>query len=67
VPCLPTCLVPGPPFACLPSGNHTTGECWLKVQEKWDNNVDMTKSNLMVNHRVSKRLGFLKEDQLAKV
>ncbi|KAG2495416.1 hypothetical protein HYH03_006363 [Edaphochlamys debaryana] len=30
--------------------NHTTGDCWLKHQEKWDNNPDLTKSNLEINH-----------------
>lgn len=31
--------------------NHTTGTCWLKYQEGWDNNVDLSKSNLKANHR----------------
>ncbi|KXZ47567.1 hypothetical protein GPECTOR_34g726 [Gonium pectorale] len=31
--------------------NHTTGDCWLKHQEKWDNNPDRSKSNLEVNHQ----------------
>ncbi|GLI66469.1 hypothetical protein VaNZ11_010312 [Volvox africanus] len=31
--------------------NHTTGDCWLKHQAKWDNNPDRAKSNLEVNHQ----------------
>ena len=27
--------------------DHTTGDCWLKHQEKWDNNPDLTTSNLV--------------------
>lgn len=30
--------------------NHTTGDCWLKHQAKWDNNPDLTQSNLEINH-----------------
>ncbi|PNW77621.1 hypothetical protein CHLRE_10g444750v5 [Chlamydomonas reinhardtii] len=30
---------------------HTTGDCWLKHQEKWDNNPDLTTSNLEINHK----------------
>ncbi|GIL78331.1 hypothetical protein Vretimale_7682 [Volvox reticuliferus] len=31
--------------------NHTTGDCWLKHQAKWDNNPDRSKSNLEINHQ----------------
>jgi hypothetical protein len=32
--------------ACL-----QTGECWLKYQKDWDNNVDRAATNLRVNRR----------------
>uniref|UniRef100_A0A6U2IG63 Apple domain-containing protein n=1 Tax=Chlamydomonas euryale TaxID=1486919 RepID=A0A6U2IG63_9CHLO len=28
---------------------HTTGDCWLKYQEHWDNDVNLVSSNLRVN------------------
>ncbi|PNH05196.1 hypothetical protein TSOC_008576, partial [Tetrabaena socialis] len=31
--------------------NHTTGDCWLKHQQTWDNNPDLKTTNLVVNHR----------------
>ncbi|KAG1663739.1 hypothetical protein FOA52_006108 [Chlamydomonas sp. UWO 241] len=30
---------------------HTTGDCWLKHQPEWDNNVNRNTTNLKVNHR----------------
>lgn len=42
-------LPPGAPGAA--AGNHTTGECWLKYQAGWDNNVDRAATNLVVNAR----------------
>ena len=33
------------------TGNHTTGECWLKYQAEWDNVVDRQSTNLAVNRR----------------
>lgn len=39
--------------------NHTTGSCWLKAQDGWDEKVgeQRAESNLLVNYR-----GLYKED-----
>ncbi|KAG2432799.1 hypothetical protein HXX76_008533 [Chlamydomonas incerta] len=38
------------PHSAVPA-DHTTGDCWLKHQDKWDNNPDLSKSNLEINHK----------------
>ena len=42
-----------------------TGECWLKYQKGWDNDVDRSKSNLAVNRRGSYSPEFRREHKTA--
>lgn len=45
--------------------NHTTGECWLKWQKDWDNNVDRAGTNLQVNRRGKYKPEFRQEHKTA--
>ena len=41
--------------------NHTTGECWCKVQADWDGNTDLKASNLKANNRGAYPAAFRQE------
>lgn len=45
--------------------SHKTGDCWLKFQSQWDQNVDKKKSNLAVNSRGKYSEEYRKEHKTA--